>query len=108
MQLKLMGSIYRNAGNIIVWLGESDEYSEKAIVSLQKTSLLYRTEYIEAFDNADLYLATAHREVAYFRLKANMLRWSKLMRQYNVSDPEDDVAMYKFFSRPYWRRLWII
>ncbi|KAI4949260.1 hypothetical protein J4E91_005724 [Alternaria rosae] len=107
-QLRLMGSIYRNAGNIIVWLGEADAYSEKAIKSLQSTSLLYRTEYIETFDNADPYLATAHREVAYFRMKASMIKWSKFLREHNVSDPVNDVAMYKFFDRPYWRRLWII
>lgn len=107
-QLRLMGSIYRNAGNIIVWLGEADEYSEKAIKGLQSASLLYRTEYIEVFDNADPYLATAHREVAYFRMKASMIKWSKILREHNITDPVGDVAMYKFFDRPYWRRLWII
>jgi hypothetical protein len=107
-QLRLMGSIYRNAGNIIVWLGESDAHSERAIKSLQSASLLYRTEYIEAFDNADPYIATAHREVAYFRMRASMLKWSKLIREHNLSDPADDVALYKFFDRAYWRRLWII
>lgn len=107
-QLKLMGSIYRNAGNIIVWLGNEDPYSEKAIESLQSASLLYRTEYIEAFDNADPYLATAHREVAYFHMKASMLKWSSLHRIGPCGCIDADVAMYKFFDRPYWRRLWII
>jgi hypothetical protein len=107
-QLRLMGSIYLNAGNIIVWLGEGDEYSETAITSLQTVSKLYRTEYIEVYDSADPYLATAHREVAYFRIRACMLKWSKFLREHNTVDPKNDVAMYKFFSRPYWRRLWII
>ncbi len=49
----MMGSIYRLAGNVIVWLGPEADGSEKAIRSLEELGRLYRTEYIEVFDKSD-------------------------------------------------------
>jgi hypothetical protein len=63
-QVQHMGRIYHRAGNIIVWLGESDETSDLAIYMLENLSKMQRAEYIEVFDNSDPVLATAWREIA--------------------------------------------
>ncbi|KAL3423635.1 heterokaryon incompatibility protein [Phlyctema vagabunda] len=109
-QVKRMGAIYRQAGNIIVWLGVADEHTDAAIDSLHTTSLMYRSEYMEAFDNSDPILATAHREISYMRQKSVLQRYTRLLydHYHEMDTVQEDFLTYHFFNNPYWRRLWII
>ncbi|CAM1504107.1 Fc.00g016980.m01.CDS01 [Cosmosporella sp. VM-42] len=112
-QVKMMSAIYEQAGNIIVWLGPRDKYSDEAIDYLHVTSINYRTEYVEAMDHTDLYLAHNHRNDAQMKLKSAMHMWSDLIRSMantlnNEESMDEMVQLYQFFNRPYWRRLWII
>ncbi|KZL77730.1 heterokaryon incompatibility protein [Colletotrichum tofieldiae] len=107
-QIPLMGSIYKLAANVIVWLGPETDGSSKVIDTLQKLSSLYRTEYIETFDRSDPFTATAWRQMAQIRLRTSFHKLKTLYSQLDLETDEDDFRLYEFFDRPYWRRLWII
>ncbi|OHX00199.1 heterokaryon incompatibility protein [Colletotrichum incanum] len=107
-QIPLMGSIYKLAANVIVWLGPETDGSSNAIDTLQKLSSLYRTEYIETFDRSDPFTATAWRQMAQIRLRTSFHKLKALYSQLDLETDEDDFHLYKFFDRPCWRRLWII
>jgi len=109
-QVQMMGEIYGLAGNVLVWLGEEADGSDKVIEELEKLGRLYRTEYIEIFDGSDPWTAISWREVAQVQIRASLKRWVKLLREhYHKFDRVDnDVRLHQFFDRPYWRRLWII
>ncbi|TQN73130.1 Heterokaryon incompatibility protein 6, OR allele [Colletotrichum shisoi] len=107
-QIPLMGSIYKLAANVIVWLDPETDGSSKVIDTLQKLSSLYRTEYVETFDRSDAFTATAWRQMAQIRLRTSFHRLKDLYSQLDLKTDEDDLRLYEFFDRPYWRRLWII
>ena len=128
-QILIMNTIYQCAGNIVVWIGPDAEQTfdgdgnpqlpdwelsskvddvHRTIGMLEEISQYYRSESLEEMDNCDdLQKAHQHREVAAFRLRNALEKWKDLMRE----NP-DFFTTYKgindFFSRPYWRRLWII
>ncbi|KAK4118300.1 HET-domain-containing protein, partial [Parathielavia appendiculata] len=83
-QVPLMASIYRHAGNVIVWLGPEADDSDQVISLLESLGTTYRAEYYELLDAED------------------------------ALDVEDSALhtmaekLYHFFDRPYWRRVWII
>lgn len=52
-QIQMMPHIYGCAGNILVWLGEGTSDLHEAMDSVQEISRIYRTEWQEAFDDAD-------------------------------------------------------
>lgn len=113
VQVQMMASIYRHAGNIIVWLGPEDSDSDLAISYLERVSADYRAEYLEALDWSDTLTALTWCTMARVRMKT---RYEEL-RDMN-SGAGDSItplaldmiapALYTFFDRPYWRRLWII
>ncbi|KAK2031512.1 heterokaryon incompatibility protein [Colletotrichum zoysiae] len=107
-QIPMMGSIYKLAANVIVWLGSETEGSAGVIDRLQMLSSLYRTEYIETFDRSDPFTATAWRNMAQIRLRTSFLKLKTVYSQLDLETREDDFRLYEFFDRPYWRRLWII
>ncbi|KAL5366451.1 heterokaryon incompatibility protein-domain-containing protein [Aspergillus floccosus] len=110
-QVQQMGRIYNQAGNIIVWLGESDDTSDLAISVLENLSKMQRAEYIEIFDNADPVLATAWREIAQLRSKNALRRFIRKLARHGqifVSELLEGEAISTFLNRPYWRRLWVI
>ncbi|KAF9884824.1 hypothetical protein FE257_001240 [Aspergillus nanangensis] len=109
-QVQLMGRIYQEAGNIIVWLGEEDEESNFAITILENLSKMQRAEYAEVFDNSDPILAQTWRDIAQLRMKTALRRFGSTITQgaVSVSDILDRDEIHEFFNRPYWRRLWII
>ncbi|KAF2742735.1 HET-domain-containing protein [Sporormia fimetaria CBS 119925] len=108
-QIAMMSMIYNLAGNIIVWLGEEGDGSNWVIDYLQKWSTFYRIEYIEAFDGSDPVTATTWRNMAQLRLRTINQQLLAMRQQLDVdlSDAEA-LSLYRFFERPYWRRLWII
>ncbi|KZL85690.1 heterokaryon incompatibility protein [Colletotrichum incanum] len=89
-QIPLMGSIYKLAANVIVWLGPETDGSSNAIDTLQKLSSLYRTEYIETFDRSDPFTATAWRQMAQIRLRTSFHKLKALYSQLDLETDEDD------------------
>jgi hypothetical protein len=63
-QVQIMASIYRNAGNVIVWLGPGTQTSDAAIAWLEVCGSDYRAEYAEAFDGSDPATANTWRTMA--------------------------------------------
>lgn len=107
-QLPMMASIYRHAGNVIVWLGPEANDSDKAITYLQGLGRWYRAEYVEAMDGSNAMAANAWRSMAHIRLRTN---YQKLREGLLADAPfirEISGPLYDFFDRRYWRRLWII
>ncbi|KAH7401254.1 heterokaryon incompatibility protein-domain-containing protein, partial [Pyrenochaeta sp. MPI-SDFR-AT-0127] len=126
-----MDKIYRQAGNVLVWLGPEVDYSagskddatvyatpdrsicsDHAISYLQWLSAYYRTEILEYLDQSRDTL-----QVAQFRENANMqLRQSHRMVTSNIRNDFDYIdideygwlSIFHFFDNPYWKRLWII
>lgn len=110
-QVQMMADIYRTAGNIIVWLGDTggnELETEEAIDVLEALSADYRAEYFEAMDQSDPITAHTWRTMAQIRMET---AYSK-NREYLMTDEfaRRDMLplLYRFFDRPYWRRLWII
>ncbi|PKS06068.1 hypothetical protein jhhlp_007902 [Lomentospora prolificans] len=115
-QLELMGNIYRQAGNVVIWLGEietpdREELAWSAISLLHDISRHYRTEFESAMDrhhNPDV--INAFRKRAKLQLQAARKLWIRGQGQ-QIPDPNrpDQIAgIHDFFSRHYWRRLWVI
>ncbi|KAH8660892.1 heterokaryon incompatibility protein-domain-containing protein [Tricladium varicosporioides] len=108
-QVAKMGLIYKQAGNIIVWLGPESDSSDSVIILLEQFSIYYRTEFMEAMDDKDPHTAHSFREVAHIKLRRSLQVWVKKLTDGNLVLFEDIlVPLYDFFIRPYWRRLWII
>ncbi|KAK4109235.1 HET-domain-containing protein [Canariomyces notabilis] len=115
-QVQMMASIYRCAGNVMVWLGPADIESGCSITFLENAGADFRAEYVEAFDGADPITAHTWRTMALVRMETSYNRFSDELRTEptRLLDPRqellDDVAFafHSFFARPYWRRLWII
>lgn len=116
-QIKMMSTIYRQAGNIIVHAGvawHDDEDTPWVIEYLQDISTNYRTEYVEAMDSGDAEAAHVHRESAQRSLVSAAWSFQGRMRKdlYSRAKESDNdksmISLYDFFNRPYWRRLWII
>jgi hypothetical protein len=116
LQIQMMTSVYKIAGNVIVWLGVEEDDSEGAIREIQFMSTGYRTEYVELFDKSDALTATSWREMAQARLRLCFYRMKKAMQSrssnanqgYDDENIDADLRLYLFFDRPYWRRLWVI
>ncbi|KAK1752354.1 HET-domain-containing protein [Echria macrotheca] len=112
-QLQMMASIYRYAGNIIVWLGTEADDSDQAIYHLENAGRDFRSEYVEALDSSDPITATTWRTMAQIRMETSYdaLKEKSKILEHEMSAPffnEIAATLYKFFDRPYWRRLWII
>ncbi|EGO60361.1 hypothetical protein NEUTE1DRAFT_143800 [Neurospora tetrasperma FGSC 2508] len=89
-QVQLMTDIYHNASLVTVWLGESDKYTDLAIVLIKLTVHLRRSLEV-----------TGERQypAAYIlRVLSSALSKSDLR----------SLALLKFFSRPWWRRVWVV
>ncbi|KAE9376041.1 HET-domain-containing protein [Stipitochalara longipes BDJ] len=108
VQVQMMASIYSHAGNVMVWLGVETEDSDLAISYLEMTGNDYRAEYAEAMDETDAFTATNWRTMAQVRMEVSYDDFRKA----NIADSgwldHFSPALYDFFDRPYWRRLWII
>jgi hypothetical protein len=116
-QLKMMDAIYRQAGNVVVWLGDTDGPEQETLVRqsmalLQDISRHYRTEYEAALDDAGAWESCAHRRRATLQLQAARKIWSQRSgigtTFLNDCQERELVAIHDFFTRDYWRRLWII
>jgi hypothetical protein len=108
-QIEMMSMIYNLAGNIIVWLGVEEDYSSIVIDYLEKWSVFHRIEFIEVWDGSDPLTATTWRNMAQLRIRTvsqQVIQQLHIERR-GLSDVET-LWMYRFFDRPYWRRLWII
>ena len=108
VQIKMMSSIYKTSGNIIVWLGPGSSDSDLAIELLEAYGTSYRAEHAEFCDSTDAITATTWRTMAQIRMETNYKR----CRSYHRANDDilDAIAVprYNLFDRPFWRRLWII
>ncbi len=107
-QLPMMASIYRHAGNVLVWLGPGTNDSGKAITFLQGIGRWYRAEYIEAMDGSNAMAANTWRTMAQIRLRTSYEELRKVLLADGPFLREMAAPVYDFFDRRYWRRLWII
>ncbi|KAH7138748.1 heterokaryon incompatibility protein-domain-containing protein, partial [Dendryphion nanum] len=83
-QLPLMGSIYKEAGNVVVWLGESWENCDLAI------------EYVTQLgENENLHINPATSP-------------SAEVRGYSMESVEIQGALKDFINRPWWSRVWTV
>jgi hypothetical protein len=65
----MMASIYRHAGNVIVWLGPESYDSDEAISLLESLSSEYRVEYAQLLDTSDPIVANLWRAMARARMQ---------------------------------------
>jgi hypothetical protein len=56
-----MSEVYQCAGNILVWLGDSNPSLEKAVDHIQDIGKIHRTEWQETWDEIDVYRAHLRR-----------------------------------------------
>ena len=87
-QVKLMQSIYSKAFAVIVWLGDATEDNDKAIEFISSITHLTLAEE-GTFDP----WSGQVKETLSLREEFSVLPWA---------------ALFSFFSRSYWQRLWII
>ncbi|KAJ2965824.1 hypothetical protein NUW58_g10812 [Xylaria curta] len=96
-QVMRMGQIYREAGNVLVWLKDDEPYghmhgseitSDLAIRYMQWLSAYYRTEHKAQSESAMVLGGIIADDI-----DIDDLGW---------------FAIFHFVSNPYWRRLWII
>ncbi|KAL1799759.1 hypothetical protein ACET3X_000101 [Alternaria dauci] len=128
-QILIMHEIYQRAGNIVVWIGPDVEQTfnddgnpelpdyilssnrlavHRTIGMLEQISQYYQTEHLEEMDECgDLRKAHQHREAAAFRLRRALQEWNNLLHE-NPDFFTTYLGIHEFFSRPYWRRLWVI
>jgi hypothetical protein len=137
VQCARMDQIYRNAGNIIVWLGPQQTYYENqnmnesldrvlaerlssayAIRFMEWLSRYYRIELLEYLDKSrNVLQAMQFREVVNFKLRQSLRAVIKSIRDdfhlFGFEEPElvpeyGWLSIFHFFDNPYWKRLWII
>ncbi|KAG9229917.1 heterokaryon incompatibility protein-domain-containing protein [Amylocarpus encephaloides] len=114
VQVQMMSEIYRQAGNIIIDVGDSWRLGEKtpwAIEYIQNLSVHYRTELYEVMDHADAVTAHQFRYDAKTKLEESAKAFAEEMRAdlwREAWEDQPSIYLYDFFDRPYWRRLWII
>ncbi|KAK5655710.1 hypothetical protein OQA88_5247 [Cercophora sp. LCS_1] len=108
-QVQMMADIYRNAGNMIVWLGDdTDSDTELAIDVLEALSVHYRAEYFEFMDRSDPLMANTWRTMAQVRIETAYGKARQHMLTNDITRQIQLPLLFRFFDRPYWRRLWII
>ncbi|KAI9159071.1 Heterokaryon incompatibility protein [Paramyrothecium foliicola] len=110
-QMKIMSDIYQRAGNVLVWLGEGHEQLYQAVDLVQEFAMFYRTEYQEAFDDTNPYLASLHREQAAVSLKLSLetfISWARKSDPALVFTRNEATLLGDFFALTYWRRLWMV
>ena len=88
-QIQLMGSIYRQARRVLVWLGEETATSSMAIAFLERLN----TE-CTLFELGDSLSSVALEQP-----------WSTIRKLEFSSSWE---SLGEFFSRPWWKRLWVL
>ncbi|KAK3493908.1 heterokaryon incompatibility protein-domain-containing protein [Neurospora crassa] len=89
-QVQLRTNIYHNALLVTVWLGESDKYTDEAIVLIKLTAYLQRSLEVkgERHYTANYLLRTVSSALSKSDLRS--------------------LALLKFFSRPWWSRVWVV
>ncbi|KXJ93679.1 heterokaryon incompatibility protein-domain-containing protein [Microdochium bolleyi] len=119
VQIGRMGQIYREAGNVLVWLRDTTTHAQSeagmtpglAVDYMQWLSAYYRTEILESLDHHDGNAAQVQqfREIASFRLERALAMVTKAIIADDIDvDDAGWYAIFSFFANPYWTRLWII
>ncbi|KAK3351771.1 heterokaryon incompatibility protein-domain-containing protein [Neurospora tetraspora] len=89
-QVPLMRDIYHNASLVTIWLGESDKFTDEAMVLARLTAYLLKCPGAKGKRRypADYILSVVTSAV--FKSDLRLL------------------ALRKFFSRPWWSRVWVV
>ncbi|CAG7558745.1 unnamed protein product [Fusarium equiseti] len=95
-QVARMRDIYQSAWQVVIWLGPSDRTSELAFLALHWLS----QESKEAKPMEDFY-----QESFSIDLRPLFIMWPKY---HSPMEAEVYKALFHFFTRPYWRRMWIV
>ncbi|KAL1897740.1 hypothetical protein Cpir12675_002239 [Ceratocystis pirilliformis] len=112
-QLELVSTIYQQAGNVIIWLGEpiKNDPISRAMAYVQEISRHCRNEYLRAFDH-DPAASPGHRQRARLQLYATKKIWQDKMSAFMEERIEDTLklaaSIFTLYGNPYWRRRWVV
>ncbi|KAL5606568.1 hypothetical protein BROUX41_002970 [Berkeleyomyces rouxiae] len=113
IQVELVSTIYQQAGNVIIWLGEpiKNDPIGRAMAYVQEISRHCRNEYIQAFDH-DPAASPGHRQRARLQLYATKKIWQDKMSAFMEERIEDTLklaaSIFTLYGNSYWRRRWAI
>ena len=118
-EMTKMAIIYRQAGNVLVWLKEQPfcHYngwklsSGLAMTWMQWLGRYFRTEILEALDHSgDLVKTHQHRHTANFQLRESLrMITTAIKEQFDDMDIDESgwIAIFHFANNPYFKRLWM-
>ncbi|KAI0107914.1 HET-domain-containing protein [Hypoxylon sp. NC0597] len=101
-QVRLMTTIYFNAGNVVVWLGKDDSDAHEAHALL--------SEYIPALKEIALDLIAGNPDIGIRAGMINLYDDAKLHEKYRLTPKSMDSwkALVRFLSRRWFSRIWIV
>ncbi|RGP68689.1 hypothetical protein FSPOR_5159 [Fusarium sporotrichioides] len=95
-QVAKMRDIYQSAWQVLIWLGPSDKYTELAFSALHWLSRESKQpKAMEKF----------YRESSSIDARPLVIKWPTY---HSPMKKEVYKALYYFFTRPYWRRMWVV
>ena len=97
-QVQMMGSIFGQATEVLVWLGEERDDSSLAIMNLKTISQIVSTRGMSAVDMLRLW------EIE----EALTPKMIKEIVESNTLNPEFVDSIIKLLERPWWKRVWVI
>lgn len=114
-QVQRMQSIYQRACRTIVWLGEEDTSSNRAMDLLERLGGsqedISRFDYGPTMDFAgpqfDPCYSISDSEAYFINLRKSYVNGLKLIGLSDLSE-DDWTTIEKLFNRPYWTRLWVV
>ncbi|RGP72899.1 hypothetical protein FLONG3_6537 [Fusarium longipes] len=95
-QVARMGDIYRSAWQVAIWLGPSNQDSELAFSALH---------WLSQESKRPKPMANFYRESPSIDMRPLFIMWP---RYSSPMRKEVYKALFHFFTRPYWRRMWIV
>ena len=87
-EVKRMRSIYSSASKVIAWFGEADDDSDKAITFMRRT-----TEVMKSVRPRSKLADATPSELRQLGFDFSTESWT---------------ALFKFWQRPYWTRIWVL
>jgi hypothetical protein len=112
-QVSLMHTLYRKATNVMIWLGEEDDGSNRVTKMVQLVSKLAGQHHLKAEQRWALEALMSGNDSSLFNLKE--LNWDTYKKLFpKPKDHPDDtpgqnkyeVALMSYFDRPWFQRAW--
>ncbi|KAI1069336.1 hypothetical protein LB507_008620 [Fusarium sp. FIESC RH6] len=95
-QVARMRDIYHSAWQVVIWLGPSEETSQLAFSALH---------WLSRESKRDKPMEDFYQESFSIDLRPLFIMWPKY---HSPMKTEVYKALFHFFTRPYWRRMWIV